>query len=118
MAVCESCRIARANAMISQPMRSVASEEEILETKERATKALEEMGYDVVNTYFDDEWSKKENMKARGVVNISVAFMAKSLEKMAECKAVYFCKGWESQRGCKIEHAVAEAYGLDIFYED
>lgn len=103
-------------AMISQPMNNVASEEEILLVKEKATKTLESMGYEVVNTYFDDEWSKKENMKKRGVVQIPIAFMAKGLEKMAECSAVYFCNGWEEARGCKIEHEVATAYGLDVFY--
>lgn len=104
-------------AMISQPMKNVNSEEEILLVKERATKVLEAMGYDVINTYFDDEWANPENMKKRGVVQIPVAFMAKSLEKMAECSAVYFCNGWEETRGCKIEHEVAIAYGLDVFYE-
>ena len=33
-------------------------------------------------------------------------------------EAVYFCKGWENARGCKLEHAVAEAYGLTIIYEE
>lgn len=35
-----------------------------------------------------------------------------------EIVATYFCKGWESARGCKLEHAVAEAYGVKIIYEE
>ena len=30
----------------------------------------------------------------------------------------FFCKGWESARGCKIEHEAAVAYGLDIIEEE
>ncbi len=37
---------------------------------------------------------------------------------MSLCHAAYFCKGWESARGCRIEHATAQAYGLDIIYEE
>jgi hypothetical protein len=44
--------------------------------------------------------------------------LAKSLEKMAHCNVVYFAKGWENARGCKIEHEVALQYGLDILYEE
>ena len=33
---------------------------------------------------------------------------------MTLCNAVYFCKGWENARGCKIEHMCAEVYGLKI----
>ena len=56
-------------------------------------------------------------MKERGVENIPVRFLAKSFENMSLCHAVYFCKGWESARGCKIEHEVAKAYGMTIIYE-
>lgn len=106
-------------AMISQPMKNVRTEAEILETKKRAEETLKSMGYEVVNTYFDDEWANPENMKKRGIPesNIPVAFMAKSIEKMAECQAVYFCKGWDETRGCLIEHEIAEKYGLTVLYE-
>jgi hypothetical protein len=71
-----------------------------------------------VNTLFTDEWHSKESMKNRGVANVPLRFMAKSLESMSLCHAVYFCKGWEDARGCRIEHEAARAYGLDIIYEE
>ena len=49
---------------------------------------------------------------------ISIYYLAKSLENMSLCDAVYFCKGWDDARGCSIEHSVAFAYGLDILYEE
>lgn len=104
-------------AMLSQPMAG-KTDKEIVATRERAIQALKEKGYEIVNTLFTDEWYSNDSMKARGVVNIPLCFLAKSLENMSLCHAAYFCKGWEQARGCKIEHAVAEAYGLDIIYEE
>lgn len=103
-------------AMLSQPMAG-KTDEEIIATRERAVSALKEKGYEVVNTLFTDEWYSREHMEARGVVQIPLCFLAKSLENMANCHAVYFCKGWEDARGCRIEHDAAVAYGMSIIYE-
>ena len=32
---------------------------------------------------------------------------------LLECDCVYFCKGWETSRGCSIEHLVAVEHGID-----
>lgn len=104
-------------AMLSQPMGGKTNDE-ISATRERAIQALTEKGYEVVNTLFTDEWYAKENMEKRGVVQIPLCFLAKSLENMSLCHAAYFCKGWENARGCKIEHEAAKSYGLDILYEE
>lgn len=104
-------------AMLSQPMAG-KSEEEIVATRERAIKVLESKGYEIVNTLFTDEWYSQENMKKRGVVQIPLCFLAKSLENMSLCHAAYFCKGWEKARGCRIEHEAAKEYGLTVLYEE
>ena len=104
-------------AMLSQPMAG-KTDEEIIATREKAIKDLEAKGYEIVNTLFTDVWSSNESMKARGVVQIPLCFLAKSLENMSLCHAAYFCKGWKKARGCKIEHDAAIAYGLNIIYED
>ena len=104
-------------AMLSQPMAG-KTDEEIIATRERAIKALSEKGYEIVNTLFTDDWYSKEQMEKRGVVQIPLCSLAKSLENMSLCHAAYFCKGWEKARGCKIEHDAAVAYGLDILYEE
>lgn len=103
-------------AMLSQPMAG-KSNEEIIATREKAIKVLKEKGFEIVNTLFTDEWYSKEKMAERGVIQIPLCFLAKSLENMSLCHAVYFCKGWENARGCKIEHEAAKAYGLEIIYE-
>lgn len=104
-------------AMLSQPMAG-KTDEEIIATREKAIRALESRGYEIVNTLFTDEWYSTESMKKRGVVQIPLCFLAKSLENMSLCHAAYFCKGWENARGCRIEHEAAKAYGLEIIYEE
>lgn len=104
-------------AMLSQPMAG-KTEEEIVETRNRAIAALKAQDYEVVNTLFTDEWYSKEKMEERGVVQIPLCFLAKSLENMSLCHAAYFCKGWEQARGCRIEHEAAVAYGLTVLYEE
>ena len=104
-------------AMLSQPMAG-KTEQEIVETRERAIATLKAAGYEIVNTLFTDEWYSKEAMAERGVVLIPLCFLAQSLENMSLCHAAYFCKGWENARGCRIEHEAAKAYGLEILYEE
>lgn len=104
-------------AMLSQPMAG-KTQEEIVATREKAVAALKARGFEVINTLFTDEWYSKEKMEERGVAQIPLCFLAKSLENMSLCHAAYFCKGWEQARGCKIEHDAAVAYGLVIIYEE
>lgn len=104
-------------AMLSQPMAG-KSDEEVVAAREKAVAALTEKGYTVINTLFTDEWYSKEAMQRRGVEQIPLCFLAKSLENMSLCHAAYFCKGWENARGCRIEHEAAKAYGLTIIYEE
>ena len=104
-------------AMLSQPMAG-KTKEEIISTRERAIAVLKERGYEIINTLFTDEWYSQEAMMERGVENIPLCFLAKSLESMSLCHAAYFCKGWENARGCRLEHEAAKAYGMTIIYED
>ena len=109
--------VATRKAMISQPMAGLG-DNEIEETRNRAVTALGEKGYTVINTLFTDEWYSRESMKQRGVEQVPLCFLAKSLENMSLCHAAYFCKGWENARGCRIEHEAAKAYGMEIIYEE
>lgn len=103
--------------MISQPMNGI-SDVEITATRNRAMSYLNFHDYELVNTLFSDDLSSSKIMTERGVTNIPLCFLAKSLEQMSLCDAVYFCKGWELARGCRIEHEAALKYGLKIIYEE
>ncbi|MCK9470216.1 MAG: DUF4406 domain-containing protein [Bacilli bacterium] len=96
--------------MISQPMAN-KTETEIKNEREKTISKLINMGYEFVDSFVD------ENVITSATKQESVAYLAKSLEYMSLCDAVYFIKGWENARGCRIEHTVAKAYGLEILYD-
>lgn len=102
-------------AMLSQPMAGF-TDAQIVETRDKAIEHLISMGYEIVNTYFTDEWYTKDSMAERGVVQIPICFLSKSIENMSLCDAAYFCDGWEKARGCIIEHEIATKYGMDVIY--
>lgn len=103
-------------AMISQPMAG-KTDGQIEGDRNRAIAELEGRGYEVVNTLFADEWYSEPCMKERGVVNIPLCYLAKSIEHMCLVDAVYFVDGWQEARGCRIEHDAAVAYGMKRIYE-
>lgn len=43
-----------------------------------------------------------------------VADAAVALQELAEADAVIFAPGWETARGCRMEHLAAEEYGIRI----
>ena len=95
--------------MISQPMSGL-SLSEIAYQRDKIERKLESLGHEVVNSYF-----KEFNEENRcDLAHVPVYYLGKALQKMAECDAVYFAEGWELARGCVIERAVAEKYGLII----
>lgn len=95
--------------MISQPMSGL-SLSEIAYQRDKIERKLESLGHEVANSYF-----KEFNEENRcDLAHVPVYYLGKALQKMAECDAVYFAEGWELSRGCVIERAVAENYGLLI----
>lgn len=44
-------------------------------------------------------------------------YMGEDLKELLMCHAVYFAPGWQTSRGCRLEHAAAEIYGFEIFYD-
>lgn len=111
-----SCTQSIGNVMISQPMGGL-SDQEIVATRDNAICEIRKMGGTVINTLFSEEWMVNQTRLDDFVVS-PLWFLAKSLEAMSHCHAVYFCKGWEKARGCRIEHEAAVAYGLHIIYEE
>jgi Asp-tRNA(Asn)/Glu-tRNA(Gln) amidotransferase A subunit family amidase len=90
--------------MISQPMKEL-TEEQIRNDRAAAVAALEAAGDTVVDTIFPD---------FKPVANMPLKYFAKAIDAMADVDAVLFLPGWESARGCKLEHAIAEAYGVRV----
>ncbi len=95
-------------AMISQPMRGKTNEQIRVERK-RAVELLESWGYEVIDTVLD--------IDEPPLMNPGIYFLAKSIDFMSQVDTVFFMEGWESARGCKIEHEIAVAYGLRVLHE-
>lgn len=93
--------------MISQPMRGKTNEQ-IREEREQLIRILENKGFNVMDTIIENFDDKVE----------PIFYLAKSLEYLANTDCVFFMKGWEKARGCKIEHQVAVEYGKQIYYEN
>ena len=96
---------------ISQPMNG-KSEEEILEERKYAiADAKRRFGEDVeiIDSYLED-------YNPTGGC-ISLKYLAKSIELLADADIAYFMQGWKDARGCKIEFECAKAYGVSYIAE-
>ena len=92
---------------ISQPMRG-KTKEEILSVRQLAIEEAErELGerVEVIESYFED---------APNDGNVPLWHLGKSSVLLSSADAVYFAKGWEDARGCRIERICAEQYGVRI----
>ena len=47
-----------------------------------------------------------------------VWYLGKAIETLADCDLVYFCKGWENHKGCRIEYDVCKLYMIPMVFED
>ena len=94
--------------MISQPMKSKTNEQ-IKEERKALVSELENEGYEVLDSVFDE---------APKNVDEEVWYLSKSIEYLAQADIVFFMKGWQYARGCKIEHEVAIEYGKKVIYEN
>lgn len=88
---------------ISQPMRG-KTDETILAERSNAIQAVtDSLGepVEVIDSFF-------------GTSNMShpLEYLGESLKLLATADIAYFACGWRKARGCKIEHACAEAYGI------
>lgn len=95
--------------MISQPMNGL-SVEQVKANRKAVVEMLEAKGHEVVDTVIAETPPETEHQ--------ALWYLGKSLELMAQCDCVFFMKGWDATRGCRIEHAAALAYGVEVWTEN
>lgn len=98
--------MSKQRVFISIPMRG-KSDEQIQYEMVGLTILLEGLGYEVSDSLVTD---------CDGARNMPLLCLSKSLEIMSGCDIVFFAKGWEHSRGCRIEHDAAVNYGLEVIY--
>lgn len=89
---------------ISQPMNGKTNEE-IQQERERAIADLEARRGDkleVIDSFFEDAPHDATPLWCLG----------KSIQLLGEADLCVFVGDWQKYRGCKIEYAVAKAYGI------
>lgn len=89
---------------ISQPMNGKTNEE-IQQERERAIADLEARRGDkleVIDSFFEDAPHDATPLWCLG----------KSIQLLGEADLVVLVGDWQKYRGCKIEYAVAKAYGI------
>ena len=91
--------------MISQPMRG-KTEEQIRAERQPIVEELEARGIEIVDTIFAETPEKAQNAP--------LFYLAKSVDALSKVDGVVFIGNWYDARGCRIEHEIAESYGLFI----
>lgn len=96
---------------ISQAMNGRKDEEIFREREAAADNIKKAIGDDVVIL---DSFILED---PPGGANVGLWYLAKSILILSQADIAYFCNGWESARGCKIEHKCAADYGVTIMYD-
>lgn len=97
------------NLFVSIPMAN-RTEFTIKKVMAKATKEVaagfegSDIQVTLLNSYFEEELSPLE-------------FLGKSIMLMAKADVVYFCKGWSTARGCKVEYEAARLYNKMVILE-
>lgn len=95
---------------ISQPMRNRENEEIKAEREyiiERIGKYYPQEPVEVIDSFFEDAPHDAKPLW----------FLGKSLELLSTADVAVFATGWQSARGCVIEHECAVQYGVQKIVE-
>ena len=80
--------------MISQPMRG-KSNKQIRQERAELVQKLENKGYEVVDTVFEEAPADED---------VAIYMLSQSIRYIGKVDGIVFMKGWENARGCKIEY--------------
>lgn len=87
------------------------TDKEILAVREKAIKSAEKQvgePVEVIDSFFQ---SAPVNTKP-------LWYLGESLKLLSQADVVFFAKGWNEARGCKIENTCAIEYGIKVIVED
>ena len=93
---------------ISQPMNGKTTEEIENERNYIIDKLRENESVEIIDSFFKDKPYESSLLW----------YLGESIKLMSEADIVFFCNGWQTARGCQIEHDCALEYGIDTMYEE
>lgn len=91
---------------VSQPMKG-KTDEAIQAERENIVQFVKDIvgtDIEIVPSFFKGEAERMKPLRLLGM----------ALELMSDADTVVFAPGWESARGCRIEHECAVQYGLHV----
>lgn len=95
--------------MISQPMDGKEAFQ-VREERLNIIDKLEKDGWTIVNSIVSIQIFKD--------ASVDIYNLSRAIRIMSRVDNIYFMKGWEHSKNCKIEHEVAICYGKNIYYEE
>ena len=96
--------------MISQPMNGVP-DFEVRGTQNYLKEKFAKYNIDVV----DSVDSFLTEVPSTEIRNPRIFYLGRTIQNfLSDVDAVYFCTGWESAKGCRIERHICEEYGIPI----
>lgn len=93
---------------ISQPMNGKTTEEIENERNYIIERLGENESVEIIDSFFKDKPYEASPLW----------YLGESIKLMSEADVVFFCDGWQTARGCQIEHDCALEYGIDTMYEE
>ena len=93
---------------ISQPMNGKTTEEIENERNYIIGRLRENECVEIIDSFFKDKPYEASPLW----------YLGESIKLMSEADVVFFCDGWQTSRGCQIEHDCALEYGIDTMYEE
>ena len=103
---------------ISQPMNG-KTDEEIQAVKEEAIEEIKTI------YHFFDKNNQLEIISTTDHIKHEIIpkdaprlwWLGRAIQLLAGVDVVYFCKGWEEARGCRVEKFVASEYNIGTYYQ-
>ena len=96
--------------MISQPMNGIP-DSEVRRIQNELKERFAKYHIEVVDSFLTEEVDT--NLRNKGVF-----YLGRTIQKfLSDVDAVYFVKGWQSARGCRIEREICKEYGIMILDE-
>jgi len=88
----------------------ITGTDDYMERFDAAEKMLAEKGCAVVNPARYNA-RLPEEMEYKDYMQVSLALLG-------ACDTIYMLKGWQDSKGARLEHAYAEAMGIEIIYQE
>lgn len=103
---------------ISQPMHGL-SDEEIQRVKEEAIEDIRRIYQffyknDQLQIISTTEQDRHEILPKNAP---RLWWLGRAIQHLVNVDVVYFCKGWEESRGCRVEKFVASEYNIGTYYQ-